>query len=263
MKLGCCINMLADKIDVIGSRYIPVLKEAGYDYVEMPLSEMMELPDNEFIQLVKKVEASGLPCLCSNNFFPAAIRLTGPNADMQAVDRYVKAAVERASCLGVEKIVFGSGKAKNIPEGFPYEKAFKQVLNVLRIVDNYITPKQISVVIEPLNKEESNLILNLSEAENLMKQAGCKSVYQLVDYYHFIKEEDSYHTLKTVVNNIRHVHFAEPIGRVFPVRRKEEYITFFLILKENGYNDTVSIEAYSSIPEQDISKACFIKEYFK
>lgn len=262
MKLGCCINMLADKKDAIGSRYIPMLKEAGYDYVEMPLAEMMSLSDKEFSQLVKTLETYGLPCLCCNNFFPASLRLTGPEVDLQAVERYVYKAVERASCLGVEKIVFGSGRAKNIPEGYPYEKAFQQLIDLLKMIDAYTVPKQISVVLEPLNKDESNLIINISEAEELMKRSGCKSVFQLVDYYHFIKEEDSFITLKAVIKNIRHVHFAEPRGRVFPVEKKEEYNRFFQLLKENGYNGTVSMEAYSAAPEQDLLKAMFLKEYF-
>ena len=32
MKLGCCINMLADNQEPVGMKYIPYLQEYGYDY---------------------------------------------------------------------------------------------------------------------------------------------------------------------------------------------------------------------------------------
>lgn len=254
--------MLADKNDKIGSGYLPILKEAGYDYVEMPLAEIMELSEKEFSELTKKVEAVKLPCMCCNNFFPPAIRLTGPHIDWDLIEGYVKKSISRAVNLRAETIVFGSGKAKNIPAGFPYEEAFKQVADLLRMIDGYTASRQIKVVLEPLNREESNLILNLREAGELMRYADCQSVYQLVDYYHFVKEEDSYLELKEAIEKIRHVHFAEPKGRVFPIDKQEEYGKFFGFLKENGYEGTISIEAYSKNPLQEIQKACFIKEYF-
>ena len=45
MELGCCINMLGNAADPTGRRYIPLIKEAGYDYAELPLAQVMELDE--------------------------------------------------------------------------------------------------------------------------------------------------------------------------------------------------------------------------
>ena len=41
-------------------------------------------------------------------------------------------AIKRASQLGAKVIVFGSSGAKNVPDGFDMEKAFEQVVFVLK-----------------------------------------------------------------------------------------------------------------------------------
>ena len=43
MKLGCCLNMLGDSSEPIGRRYMNLLYRAGYDYMELPLAQIMEL----------------------------------------------------------------------------------------------------------------------------------------------------------------------------------------------------------------------------
>lgn len=46
MKLGCCVNMLADKADPVGRKYLPMLKELSYDFVELPLAQVMDLSED-------------------------------------------------------------------------------------------------------------------------------------------------------------------------------------------------------------------------
>ena len=41
MKLGCCLNMLGDSSGPIGRRYMNLLYRAGYDYMELPLAQIM------------------------------------------------------------------------------------------------------------------------------------------------------------------------------------------------------------------------------
>ena len=40
--------MLGDKNDAVGRRYIGTLKDAGYDYMELPLAQIMEFPKTVF-----------------------------------------------------------------------------------------------------------------------------------------------------------------------------------------------------------------------
>ncbi len=261
MKLGCCLNMLGDEREPIGMKYMPALKKAGYDYMELPLAQIMDLSDADYERLRREVEKTGIPCECCNNFFPATVRLTGETADPIQIGDYARKAIERARKLGAKIIVFGSSGAKNIPEGFDRHRAFCQIVNTLKIADAYALPAGIHIVIEPLNRMESNVILNLSEGDFLMKEAGRPSIRLLVDYYHFTMEKESLDTLRDRMANIDHVHFAEPVGRRFPTKHKAEYEEFFQVLKNGRYDGRVSVEAYSDEPEQDIENAVFLRDY--
>ena len=86
--------MLGDKNDAVGRRYIGTLKDAGYDYMELPLAQIMELSENSFSELAEEAEKTSLPCECCNNFFPASVRLTGETVDPAKVQEYVKRAID-------------------------------------------------------------------------------------------------------------------------------------------------------------------------
>ncbi len=263
MELGCCVNMLGDVGEPIGRRYIRNLKEAGYDYVELPLAQVMELPEPEFEDLLGELKVRGLPCRCCNNFFPASVRLTGEEADLEKAEKYIERAVARASRLGAKRIVFGSSGAKNVPEGFSHTRAFSQIVEVLQIADRYVQQEGIVIAIEPLNRTESNIILNLTDGKRLLQETDRQTVRLLVDYYHFMMEEESLDTLRQVMPDIRHVHFARPQGRTFPKKLIAEYEAFFQVLREGGYTGGISVEAYSTDPERDIQEAAFLKAYLK
>ena len=56
MRLGVCVNMLASPEDPVGAAYLPVLHRLGYDYVELPLAQVMDLPGDAFSALLEPPE---------------------------------------------------------------------------------------------------------------------------------------------------------------------------------------------------------------
>ncbi len=117
MKFGCCLNMVSTQPDGTGMEWIEALAQCGYDYVELPTAQMMDLSDEQFATLQARLDAAGIPCETSNNFFPTTMRLTGSSVDMEAVLDYAERALTREESLGVQYLVFGSGPAKQVPEG--------------------------------------------------------------------------------------------------------------------------------------------------
>lgn len=263
MKLGCCLNMLGNSTEPIGRNYIETAQRAGYDYVELPLAQVMELDEAEFAGLKEQLDRAGIVCEACNNFFPASVRITGENADPEKIRDYVRRAVGRAAALGAKVIVFGSSGAKNVPEGFSREEAFCQIVETLRIADEYTAPAGIRIVIEPLCRLESNIILNLRDGEQLIRLAKASSVRLLVDYYHFSMEKESLATLQELMPYIEHVHFAEPEGRRFPAEPKESYGRFFSVLTNAGYAGRVSVEAYAEDAKKELAAAVFLREYLR
>ena len=103
---------------------IDAAKAAGFDYVELGTTEIAALSDEEYEKAVIHIQQVGLPVPVVNLFLPAALKVTGPDTDRDQQMAYVKKAFARLSRLGTEIVVFGSGGARRVPEGFPKEDAF-------------------------------------------------------------------------------------------------------------------------------------------
>ena len=245
MRIGYCTNLIATQIDGTGSEWIEKGKENGFDYVELPLAQMVDLNDKEFLSLKEKVDSSGLKCEACNNFFPASIRLTGNDVDYGKTEAYLDKALGRAAQLGVKVIVLGSPKSRNVPEGYPMDKAWSQLVELLKTMDPLVRTRGITVVIEPLNKGESNIINTAAEGLQLAKAADRENIKLLIDYYHLVMERENPEIILDAGSYIKHIHFANPAGRVYPAEKVDGYVRFVDLLKRIGYEERISIEAYS------------------
>ena len=246
MKFGCCVNMCGNEKDPGGLRMLEDVKRAGYDYVELPLAECMQLDDKAFQTLLERLRSLDLPCEACNNFFPGNLRLTGENRDIEAIRTYLPAALKRAAQLGARTIVFGSAKAKYVPEGFPMDRAWAQVEDDVRIIGEALDKVGLPLVIaiEPVCRRECNIVLTYAEGCDLAEKAKRPNVQCLVDYYHMTVENEPVEHLNR--GELRHVHISNPNGRVYPRRGDGAgYERFFEMLKSIGYDRCVSIEAYT------------------
>lgn len=246
MRIGCCVNMVASAPDGIGIERLATLAAAGYDYVELPLAQMMALTSTQFDELIGTVASSGLPCEACNNFIPADYPITGDKTDPVKLGDYLDEALERASQLGAQSIVFGSSGAKNVPPGFPMEKAWEQIVQTLRLIDEKIGDRDIRIAIEPLCKLESNIVITAHEGLKLAREVDRDNIRLLIDFYHLCVEKEDQSIIEKAKDYLQHMHLANPTGRVFPAAGDGvDYGTFIVNLKNAGYDSRISIEAYT------------------
>ena len=252
MKFGYCVNMLSlPGSDASGREWIPMIAKLGFDYAELPLAQMMAYDDAAFERLfVQPMRENGLVCRCCNNFFPASIHLTGPEADPSVILAYAEKAMSRAERLGAKKIVFGSSGARNYPAGFPREAAQKQFGDVLRMLEPVAEKHGITLVMEHLNKLESNLLNSLREGAELVKEMQLPHVRCLMDNYHMMLGGGTLAETEEARGLLRHVHLARVLGRSLPCEGDElDWQAVFAALKNIGYDEDCSIEAY--VPEEN------------
>ena len=267
MKIGCCLNMVAEGPDGTGIEHIEKLAELGYDYVELPTAQLMALDDEEFAALKERVFKAGIPCETSNNLFPVNLRLTGPDVDMDAIEAYARKAFARDEELGIKICVFGSGPAKWVPEGFPMEKGFEQVAQICRMIAPIAAEHGITIVLEPLRRAECNMINSFAEGVEMARAVDIENVKVLVDFYHLTVESEPVSNISRDGEEfLRHVHFANPTGRVYPVSLDEaDYAPFMAALAEAKYDARISCEAYAPNGfDKDAETAmAFFKELLK
>src|SRR5512133_747590 len=120
MKFGVCG----------GPKVARIAKAAGYDYFEWGVGDLLHPREDEIVfqAALAEARAVGLPFPAANVFVPADLKITGPVVDSQALKSFVTTAFERAEQAGVERIVFGSGAARRIPDGFDRQIAWGQLV---------------------------------------------------------------------------------------------------------------------------------------
>lgn len=250
--------MHGNKEDPAGIRIIEQAVRDGFDYVELPLVQIMDLGQDEFGRVVDKLSSRGIKCLRNNNFFPGYMRLTGSQVNKAEIEDYIERALVRSHVLGVTKVVFGSGPARSIPPGFPPNEGKEQIVRLLRYISSIAEKFGISIAIEPLNRGESNIINSFEEGCLISSEVSRENVKVLVDYYHLVKENEPLeHIYQKGKSFLFHAHFAgDGSVRKYPsVERKEEYMPFLKALKTIGYDDTLSLEAYDDDPAANMKPA--------
>jgi len=225
-------------------RNIDAARAAGFEYVELSTSEIAGLSDAEYEQAATRIRDVGLPVPVTNLFLPAAIKVTGASIDPAQQMMYVEKAFSRLARLGTQIVVFGSGGARRVPDGFPKDQAFRQLVEFGRRVAPAARAHGITIAIEPLRREETNIINSAAEGLDLVSAIDDPNFQLMVDFYHLAAEKEDPAIIVRAGAHIRHLHMANPQGRVFPRRWDEyDYAPFFATLRQIGYDRRISVEA--------------------
>ena len=229
-----------------GIRNVAAAKAARFDYVELNTMEYTRMSDDEFAKAVADIKQIGMPTPVSHQFIPATIRLTGPEIDRDAQMSYIRKAFDRAAALGVQTIVFGSGPARRVPDGFSKDEAFRQLTEFGKRIAVEARRRNVTVVIEPQREQETNIINTAREGLALVNAINDPNFQLMIDFFHMAVEKEDPQIVVDARQHLRHVHFAKPMGagRAFPLTREEyDYAPFFAKLEQIGYDGRISIEA--------------------
>lgn len=236
VQIGYCVPL----------KDLELAKTAGFDYAELRTTEVAALSDAEMDQALLRARTISLPTPVANLFLPATLKLTGPAANPDEQLAYVKKALPRMARFGVSIIVFGSGGARNFPEGFDKELAFQQLVAFGKRVAPEARAVGITIAVEPLRRQESNIINTAREGLRLVAAIDDPAFQLMIDFYHLASESEDPQIVIEAKDHIRHLHMANPTGRVFPLKWEEfNYDPFFQNLRTIGYAGRMSIEASS------------------
>ena len=228
---------------VTGSETLATAREVGFDFVEIPLAREVSplLSAGERDTKGKLLADAPLPVEAGCVFFPAEMKVIGPDADESAISEYVNAVLDRCAELGMEIVVFGSGNSRNIPDGFPMEQAEEQVDALLQMMGDKAQARGITVVIEPLNTGECNWINSVEEAGEIVARVDHPNVKALADLYHISVEKEGFHGLLGAGYDVVHVHVSSA-DRSPPREDGADWTSMFRALKALGYDARLSME---------------------
>lgn len=251
MRYGCCLNWVARGGDGTGAEAAPILAKAGYDYVELSMNHLMRLSSAERERVLAPVRDSGLPCDACNNFLPASIRLTGPDADQAAALEYARKALELARSLGMAIVVFGSGKARNPPEGYSLELARDQLVSFARALDPIAADNGITIAMEHLNRGESDILTSFADMVRFVRETDRPRIRVLLDTFHLELEKEPLEAVLQGKELLVHTHTARLAGRTWPQMSSPQLRGIFSALSDLGYDGRMSVEASTDNLEAD------------
>lgn len=224
--------------------------QAGFDYFEWSVGGLLKPREDgaAFDQALLAVRQAGLVCPAVNVFVPPDLKITGPAVNFTVLEAFATTALRRANQAGVKVIVFGSGGARRIPEGFDRAEAWKQLVAFCQMLAPLAQAQGVTVVIEPLNVAECNVLTTVGECARLARQINHPAIRLLVDAYHLLRDHDSLDDIYANHDILAHVHVATIPNRLAPGVEDCDLGAFFKMLARSGYSGRISIEG--KLPDQ-------------
>lgn len=224
------------------------VKAAGYDYIELDLPELATMEEEQFAVFADHLREIRLPALSGARILPASEPLIfEPGFSAKSWEAFLEREVERAAVLGMEKIIFGNGKARLRPDG-AREECFS---DFLRMICDLCRAKGIRLVLEPLSPRYSNYINTLSQAAAVWEKVGRANFGIMADLRHMVGSADPYEDILRFQEIIDHFHLDYPLS--YPERRVPkktdgfDYRPFIEAVQRVERCSTVTVE--SDIPQ--------------
>ncbi|MFC5652963.1 sugar phosphate isomerase/epimerase family protein [Paenibacillus solisilvae] len=237
------------------------LQAAGYDYIECTVTGLQLENQQEHAKLLAQYADSPLPVQAVNIFFPGDLLIVGPTIDENRLSRYVAKTAEALHKIGTKIAVLGSGRSRQIPEGWSAARAEEQFVKLLERVADEFTGTGVVLAIEPLNRQECNFINSVAEASRFAKWLNRDTIRILADFYHMEMDQEPLETMLEHKDWLAHIHVADT-GRLSPGTGTYPYDEFAKYLTQAGYNGRISAECTVKENSEFDGSLAFLKKKF-
>lgn len=215
--------------------------DLGFDAVELAVRDPEQVDAAGLQELVTKL---GLPVVAIGTgqaYGEEGLSFTDPDETIR------RAAIER-----VQKHIDLAGKLQAMViiglirgrcgEGITREQAMSWLREALVQCGEYATARQVRLILEPINRYETNLLNTVAETLDLIKQTGCRNIGLLYDTFHAnIEEADMHAAIRAAGPLLWHVHTADS-NRWAPGFGHLDFAALVQTLQEVGYRGALSAE---------------------
>ncbi len=226
---------------IAGIKDVAALK---FDAVELAVKNPFEVDVSEIKKLTDKL---GLPVVAlgtGQSYVEDGLSLTAASEDIRAEAlKRLRGYTDMAAALGDTKVIVGLIRGKK-DRTLNEETIKKYLMEGMREACSYASAKEVQVVLEPINRYETDIINTVAEAISFIGETGCHNLKILLDTFHMnIEEPVIEDSIKEAAKAslIGHLHFADS-NRWAPGCGHLDFDSIIKTLRECGYKGALSAE---------------------
>ena len=213
----------------------------GYDGIELALGEAADIDVPELDRLLAQY---GLSVSCiSTGLTYARMGLYMTHPDAQKRDEIVRVFHGWIDLAANHGSFINMGRSRGfVGEGQTREEAENLFLETMGRVLPYAKEKGVTILIEPINRYESNFINSLDEATELLDRLQADNVGIMADVFHMNIEDDT--IPGSLIRNqkyVKYIHIADS-NRLAPGMGHTDFAAILEALRTVGYDGWLSVE---------------------
>ncbi len=182
---------------------------------------------------------------------PPGLHVTTPDTAVRKTSwEYVAGLIDLCADLGPNGVmVFGSPKQRASTGGLSPAEATKNFIDGIASVAPQAEARAVTICIEPLSPDQTDVLLTLDEAAAIVRQIGSPAVRTMYDSHNAVKEAEPHERLvDRHFELIRHIHVNEMDGTHPRPAGGHDFKPVLQVLKRRGYRGWVSMEVFDFAP---------------
>jgi 5-keto-L-gluconate epimerase len=214
--------------------------DLGYDGVELALKRPDEITREELRKLLKDTHME-VSAISSGQVWAARqLCFTEENAEKrkelkQTFCGFIDLAADFSRFVNI-------GRTRGSIDGRGCAHCEQLFLDMAGELSDYAEQRDVTLILEPVNRYEINFVNNLDEGSVLVKKVNRKNFAMMADVFHMnIEDARIGESLERNGPYVRYVHFADT-NRHAPGQGHMNWDEIFTALKKNGYNGWTTVE---------------------
>ncbi len=209
--------------------------EAGFQAVELSLRTPGDIQFEAVTSLLDSCSLAVSAIATGQSYLHDGLAFCTPDSKTReaVVDR-MRGLIDLAARFGA-RVIFGGVRGKLAGDRADWPRQRELAVAALRACAAYADERQVTVLIEPINRYETNYINTAAEGLALIDELGAANVRLLLDTFHMnIEEVDLCESLRRAGDRLGYVHLADsnrhapglghlPFGPVFETLEGMDY----------------------------------------
>ncbi len=227
-------------------------RHLGYTGVELSLLDSNEIKQEWLMDKLEELNLKVYAIATGQTYYTDGYSLYSEeeNKRWHAVNR-VKGHIDFAAKLG-SMVIIGGIRGKITAKGEAIKELEEKGKLAIKACIEYAEIKEVTLLLESVNRYETNIINTLDESLELIEEIGSDHLKLLPDTFHMNIEEQSIEdSIVRAGSSIGYIHFADS-NRLAPGWGHIDFPKVLSALKKIKYSGPIGIEV---LPEPDDYKA--------